>query len=66
MGGDTNITDLSRLHRCLVERKLKFRIGQEKTPADGNCFHFSVIQAKSNLTSDTEIYILNNSNIIPC
>ena len=49
MGSDTNITDISRLHRVLVDRGLRFRVGKEKTPADGNCYLWSCLQAHSQI-----------------
>ena len=38
------VTDLRLLHSCLLHYKLKFRIGRERTRADGNCFLHMMIQ----------------------
>ena len=38
------VTDLNLLHLCLLRHKLKFRIGRERTRADGNCFLHMIIQ----------------------
>ena len=42
-------TDLKVLHTFLLERKLKYRIGPEKTRADGSCFLDMLLQNMKHL-----------------